>query len=408
MQKLKAQKGITLIALIITIIVMLILVGVSVTVALNGGLFSQAQQAVGETETERDKELALSDGRVKVNGVWYDSMDDYVANKPSENQSESSTEGGSGNEGTGGEEPEVVLPEGWSVAEIKPEGWSENVEAITDGANTIPLPKGFEISTKGTEDEISEGLVIKDGANEFVWIPVTDAVSYTEDSFGPLTGTHSTTTYIYDSQEELNYYYGMKEDGTTPYYNYADFTYETDKTNVETSIQTYGGFYVGRYETTIDENTIGVQQGKEVLTSATLLKEGTNETSNDEYHYRWWGLYKAQKDMYANNTSVGSLMISSKQWDEIMTFTGYGSSKRTTDTYTSKPDLSGSAYATDSTQYDVSKNIYDLAGNVYEFTLNVNGTTSRTSRGGSYNDSIDSAYYSRVYSPLNSLTYYRF
>ena len=41
----KKQKGITLIALIITIIVMLILVGVSVTVALNGGLFSTAKKA---------------------------------------------------------------------------------------------------------------------------------------------------------------------------------------------------------------------------------------------------------------------------------------------------------------------------------------------------------------------------
>ena len=35
----KQNKGITLIALIITIIIMLILAGVSVTVALKGGLF---------------------------------------------------------------------------------------------------------------------------------------------------------------------------------------------------------------------------------------------------------------------------------------------------------------------------------------------------------------------------------
>ena len=45
MQELRTQKGITLIALIITIIVMLILVGVSVTVALNGGLFETAKKA---------------------------------------------------------------------------------------------------------------------------------------------------------------------------------------------------------------------------------------------------------------------------------------------------------------------------------------------------------------------------
>ena len=41
----KEQKGITLVALVITIIVMLILVGVSITVALNGGLFTNAKDA---------------------------------------------------------------------------------------------------------------------------------------------------------------------------------------------------------------------------------------------------------------------------------------------------------------------------------------------------------------------------
>ena len=141
----------------------------------------------------------------------------------------------------------ALLPEGWSIAETKPEGWSANVTAITDGSNTIPLPNGFKVSTKATEDEVTEGLVITEGGNEFVWVPVTDSASYTEDSFGPLTGTDTTSTDVYDSQEELDYYYG------TDYYDYDDFTYETDKTNVETSIQTYGGFYVGRYETGIME-----------------------------------------------------------------------------------------------------------------------------------------------------------
>ena len=46
------NKGITLIALIITIIVMLILVGVTITVALNGGLFETATKAATETKKE--------------------------------------------------------------------------------------------------------------------------------------------------------------------------------------------------------------------------------------------------------------------------------------------------------------------------------------------------------------------
>ena len=53
----KNQKGITLIALIITIIVMMILVGVSVTVALNSGLFKVAQGAAKNTVDARENEL---------------------------------------------------------------------------------------------------------------------------------------------------------------------------------------------------------------------------------------------------------------------------------------------------------------------------------------------------------------
>ena len=60
----KENKGITLIALIITIIVMLILVGVTVTVSLNGGLFTTAKQGTDKTRAQQMKEqisLAISE-----------------------------------------------------------------------------------------------------------------------------------------------------------------------------------------------------------------------------------------------------------------------------------------------------------------------------------------------------------
>ena len=97
----KNQKGITLIALVITIIVMLILVGVSVTVALNGGLFSTAQKATGDTKAERDNELALSDGKVTINGEEYNSIQEYVGIQGSTEEPEGEGTGsGSGDEGT--------------------------------------------------------------------------------------------------------------------------------------------------------------------------------------------------------------------------------------------------------------------------------------------------------------------
>ena len=74
----KEQKGITLVALVITIIVMLILVGVSITVALKGGLFDTATNAATDTKTARDAELNLSDGKVTVNGTEKNVSDYYV------------------------------------------------------------------------------------------------------------------------------------------------------------------------------------------------------------------------------------------------------------------------------------------------------------------------------------------
>ncbi len=82
------NKGITLIALVITIIVMLILVAVTVTIAINGGLFSTAKQAKADTQANIDAEQRLASGRIKVDGKWYDSLEDYTKGKKSENQSD--------------------------------------------------------------------------------------------------------------------------------------------------------------------------------------------------------------------------------------------------------------------------------------------------------------------------------
>ena len=59
MHKIKEQKGITLIALVITIVVMLILVGVTISVSLKGGLFSTAKQATNETQIAKEREELL-------------------------------------------------------------------------------------------------------------------------------------------------------------------------------------------------------------------------------------------------------------------------------------------------------------------------------------------------------------
>ena len=411
---------------------MLILVGVTVTVAINGGLFEKSKEAAKGTEIGREKEELTSaiataynveTGKVDKTKLkdalgtgWSLAEGDtapYTVTSPKGNKFTVSTDGTIEYTGKGGDTPtppsgddvpstytETIanLPETVEVIKYKDLETVANSDIKTavdagkitavlkEGEYIAPIPTGFEVSTVSGENRISGGLVIKEGANEYVFIPCTEE-NYTEEDLGPLTGTGGDS---YDSQEQLNNYYGEN------YYDYAnDFNYAQDKTDIETSINKYKGFYVGRYETTINNGTIGSQKGATVLTEDTKLP-------NDKY-YRWYGLYKAQKDLYGNNSNVFSSMITSKEWNTIMTFTGYGGAKRATSTYTTKPDLSGSAYKGRTDTYDLTKNIYDLAGNVLECTLTAYSANGRVGRGGNYNDGGSASDTSNSY-PFNNLS----
>jgi len=152
MQKRKEKNnvGITLVALIITIIVLLILAGVIFSSLLgDGGILRRTSDAGNiSKKASENEENAL---------VYY--------------QEEIDKRLGTGGKGADEDSPGNDLPAG-DPAE-KPGNWeNEHVSAIADGeGGVIPLPEEFEYS-KG---DLSEGIVIIDGNNnEFVWIPVPD------------------------------------------------------------------------------------------------------------------------------------------------------------------------------------------------------------------------------------------
>lgn len=67
----KGQKGITLVALVITIIVMLILVGVTINLALDSGLLSKANEAAAGTNNAAAGETDLvNNNMVQGNDIF--------------------------------------------------------------------------------------------------------------------------------------------------------------------------------------------------------------------------------------------------------------------------------------------------------------------------------------------------
>ena len=75
----KKNKGITLIALVITIIVMLILVVVTIRISTKGGLFDYAGKAARETKDAIADETDIANGKITIGGVKYNSIDEYLA-----------------------------------------------------------------------------------------------------------------------------------------------------------------------------------------------------------------------------------------------------------------------------------------------------------------------------------------
>lgn len=391
----KEEKGITLIALIITIIVMLILVGVTVTVALNGGLFTTAKEAAKGTETERNKEIALSGEEVEIDGIVYASMEDYLNNNPK-------------------------LPDDWTVAtdEERVAAWptetvkNENVTAIKEQTTNkiIPLPKGFQVSLVEGENTIEKGVVIKDGkGNEFVWIPVSqDLVNpYNDSEPKELTSTWNSSTLDpkpeYDSQKILTELYGMKDE-STPFYNYTtDFAYSTHYEEMVASVNKYDGFYIGRYETTIDKNNeIGTKADTTVLTTDKSIPQTNNKPC------RWYGLYNTQRNsnVIGNNDYIQTNMIWGQQWDKMIEYFNTKTIDYSAWGKSTQGKVVKSAESTNASgKKDEIYNIYDLRTNGWDRTAEAYSASGRAGRGGHYGSSYSATNRSIVF-PTDSSSVY--
>ena len=418
MKKLKTKKGITLIALVITIIVMLILVAVTISMAINGGLFEKAGKATGDTKNAMDAEQQLADGRIQIAGKVYESIDDYLAEKAMLTYDGTPKENG-------------VL--------------TANAKYESDGKTAI-IPKGFKIieDTEGKKS-IDAGLVIQDSAgNEFVWVPVTVEGS-----------TDAEKETNFEAIRKDGYYNGSLQtwvsngDATEPYakgYTDGKGTEEAkDYQEMRTSVIKNGGFYIGRYEAGVEGDTPRTDKANETSTMVV-------QRDKFPYNYVGWGSsmsnYEDNITYNSKNQGHGALYLSkhmydgkdvgviptlcySIQWDATLAFIG---DKNYNKDSTSKGNYRNNAWTIDreTAKYAVyntstyklgdwtsisaeenkrktktaserillttgasekfkTKNIYDLAGNVGEWTNEAYSTTFRVGRGGGYG--INGTYY---------------
>lgn len=303
----------------------------------------------------------------------------------------------------------------------------DKIKAVITGP--VPIPKDATY-VEGTE---STGVVIEYKGSEFVWVPVPVTPNndlYVKGTTKPMAKVATVEGYAATEAGKKNYEgilykfsgsgtstssseYGSTEygQGTTKYREPDVVSYDSlssySKYNVTKdnlikeynamieSVIKYGGFYVGRYETSIDGNTVASKKS----TESKEIKPMTAATDRQ----MWYGMYDKQKkfagknlDGTENSDVMQSSMIWGSQYDAMLNWMLTGSNDAKTRVGSSSYGNHGGsivgcgAYYKQENEssekvYDVINNIYDLEGNVYEWILEASGTGSRVCRGGYYN-----------------------
>ena len=282
-----------------------------------------------------------------------------------------------------------------------------NIKEVRQG--NIPIPQGYNY-IKG--DKIG-GAVITDAAsgeekegNEFVWVPVDEISKMASTDIGGTDANRNTNyrgvLYNWNTDATGNTAYDWSADSTS-YREPANLSSSYDSTSTNSSwtstlyqeeynkmiksVSQYGGFYVGRYEMSLNSETKNAES-KYGATSANAKDTDTNQ---------WYGLYNKAKTYAPENASqkVVSSMIWGSQYDAIM---NWMKSNNINVTSTTPTDLSigttsknttrvtGGANNGQTVSKDKLSNIYDLLGNSLEWTQEAYNTdfNNRVYRGGYY------------------------
>lgn len=385
----KANKGITLIALIVTIIVLLILAGVSIAVSKGeNGILEQAKSAKTVTEEEDEKEKIelevlksyKKNGNLDVTKLKRNienNLDDVdeVTLSDSENKFPVTVKYENGNEYTIKNNGDVkkALPT-ITAGQTAP----SNSNAIyEDGDYTVIVPAGFTVSDKTGESSVETGVVIKDGGNnEFVWIPVGIAKKSGS-------GTIELGRYDFNSNGTPSAYSGSnaEEDSTntSALLNYGNTIAKNINDFIEKTNEA-GGFYIGRYEARTTSSTTARSDKTDPLTAV------TENASNMIYNYITQpdAATKA-RTMYATNNYFECDLVNSYAWDTATLFLQeYDDRAIKPKVYSIQNSIvfeineKGTNNPKDSSKVDKICNVYDMASNCYEFSTETNSDSDKS------------------------------
>ena len=249
----------------------------------------------------------------------------------------------------------------------------------------VPVPKGFE-HTEGTKET---GFVIRDNSgtdtngNEFVWVPCTE------------NGANGTIKYDRYAFSREGWQYTQTKTGEeikVPTYGPCVFTEAMPSIEID-SVKRYGGFYIGRYEVGVEGYDAEVKTSNtNQETEWTGWKNGKEVVQKDKQVWNYITRDMAKKvaeGMYTDNDAVVSRLCSSYAWDTALQFIGGDYAVNSEgDNYSGNLNKTGE----NSTQR---KGIYDMGGNVWEWTTEnyKNGSINNmTRRGGDYSDYFPAAY----------------
>ena len=294
----KNNKGITLVALVVTIVVLLILAGVSINLVLgDNGIIAKAKEA------QRKSAEATQNDLIGMN---------ELAQQLEEKINGSAGSGGNGgNGGTGGSGAGTKVPA---------EATAETAPYFPD--NTFTKKEG----------KIDTGLVIQDASgNEYVWVVVPKSLYNNTDYNSNDAKKPSSSTDYANIEYCLHQYTATYRNGTDYSDTYAADTdnvgwfadvtaYNNLKNSMLKSVYENGGFYVGRYEAGIVENRTGYgptnSNGK-----FTIEGMPTPVTKADAYPYTH--VTRTQAQNLASNANLGtktSSLMFGVQWDLVLAF----------------------------------------------------------------------------------------